>query len=77
MIVNEPSSGIQASDDLRRLKHDMRNAANSASLALHVATNMLRMGNLEGAAGNIDRAREACDRMAQLLDAEGLADGSE
>ena len=77
MIVNDLSSGIEEPDGLKRLKHDMRNAANSASLALHVATNMLRMGNLEGAAGNIDRAREACDRMAQLLDAEGLADGSE
>lgn len=69
MIVNDLSPGIQESDRLKRLQHDLRNAANSASLALHVATGMLRMGNVEGATGNIDRAREACDRMAHLLDA--------
>lgn len=65
--MNEPLPGDPGSDVFKRWKHDLRNAVNSASLALHVADRMIESGNIEGATAHLRRAREACDLMANLL----------
>lgn len=46
--------------------HDVRNAANSARMAVHVAERLLRNGERDRALVNLARAREACDRLARM-----------
>lgn len=46
--------------------HDVRNAANSARMAVHAAEVQLQQGEPDRALVNLARARDACDRLARL-----------
>ncbi|WP_407351301.1 hypothetical protein [Luteimonas sp. R10] len=63
------STPLQASSPERggdRWLHDVRNAANTARLAIHVAETRLRRGEHDRALANLARARDACDRLARM-----------
>lgn len=76
------SDPVQASPSPERERgghrwlHDVRNAANTARLAIHVAETRLRRGEHDRALVNLARARDACDRLARMTAAEQPATGN-
>ncbi|WP_149193219.1 hypothetical protein [Luteimonas suaedae] len=61
----------------RRWLHDVRNAANSARLAIHAAEMLLRRGEHDRALDNLARARDACDRLARMTAQPALGNGKD
>ena len=49
-------------------QHELRNAANGALLSVTVARRLLAQGQQAQAAGFLDDAQAACERLQQLLE---------
>ncbi|KLI97367.1 hypothetical protein [Luteimonas sp. FCS-9] len=55
--------------------HDLRNAANSVGIALEAVGLLLQHDDPAGAARNLARAQQDCERILQLVRAPARGDG--
>ncbi|MFD0323794.1 hypothetical protein [Lysobacter gummosus] len=65
---HEPAPAQETSTEQARWLHRLRNELNAVSMACAAAQALLAGGAVDAAQENLQRARNACERGASLLD---------